>query len=104
MATRCKEKKELVRAKEIIERRKRIVEILEDSKKLVMKTSNLSQLHALENRCKKVALPRKAPVYDKDARKRSYEKTKGIVSVERIEKRKAIRELEISNIEDFFQS
>lgn len=97
----CKDKANILKEKEIKDRKERILQILEDSKKLVDETNTLAQLNSLEIRCKKISTPRKTAPYDKDYRRKVYEKNKDLISAEASEKRRKIRETPISDISDF---
>jgi hypothetical protein len=105
MALKYNDKVQISRQKEIDEYRKRIVEILDESKQLATGCDNLVKLRALQMRCEKLSKPRVGPGYteeQKQYQKRKYQEVKEETSRRSKEKRQKINRIGHTDIGDFF--
>lgn len=93
MALKYKDKVSLHHDNAVYVRRQEILQILEESKKMVFNIHSMVQLNALKTRCQKIANPRRGPSYDKEKEQARYRKKSEHIKKQLREKRQKIREV-----------
>jgi hypothetical protein len=104
MALKYNDKVQISRQKEIDEYRKRIVEILDESKQLATGCDNLVKLRALKTRCEKLSKPRPTLKTEeaREGKRKNYHENKSRYLEYKGEKRKKIRQIGQTDVGSFF--
>lgn len=101
------DKVEINRQNELAAYKERGIQILEESKKLVMDCDNLVKMKALITRCEKISKPRTGPGYDdhqKQYQKKKYQERKEETCRKLRQKRQKIQEVGQVDIGNFFNT
>jgi hypothetical protein len=93
MALKYKDKISLHHDNTVYARRQEILQILEESKKMVYNLDSMVQLNALKTRCQKIATPRKGPAYDKAKEQARYQSNREHITEQLRYKRQKIRDV-----------